>query len=61
MVRYKNRYLTLHVEPVAGDKTSFRLTERNFLKAFHCKLQSLHGDFGVAAVKLGFSVFRELL
>ncbi|XP_075221229.1 POP5 ribonuclease P/MRP subunit isoform X2 [Lycorma delicatula] len=57
MVRFKNRYITIEVEPVKIPKTnSWELDTGKLYKAIVNTLSTLHGDFGVASTTGGFSV-----
>ncbi|XP_053985767.1 ribonuclease P/MRP protein subunit POP5 [Hylaeus anthracinus] len=55
MVRFKNRYITFEI--TLGDKTNkpFPLKINALHFAINQIVQKLYGDFGVAAIKAGFS------
>ncbi|KZC06309.1 PREDICTED: ribonuclease P/MRP protein subunit POP5 [Dufourea novaeangliae] len=55
MVRFKNRYITFEI--TLGDKSDkpFPLKTTSLHVAIQQKVQQLYGDFGVAAMKAGFS------
>ncbi|KAG8222253.1 hypothetical protein J437_LFUL001451 [Ladona fulva] len=54
MVRYKNRYIAVRVDPVdASEHAHYRLNSSDLYNAVYDKIQQLHGDFGVAATKVG--------
>ncbi|KAE8742469.1 hypothetical protein FOCC_FOCC012023 [Frankliniella occidentalis] len=56
MVRYKNRYIAVEVNPLGLSGTkSFSLNGRDLYKAVLDAVQKLHGDFGVAAISSGYS------
>ncbi|XP_046402272.1 ribonuclease P/MRP protein subunit POP5 [Ischnura elegans] len=56
MVRFKNRYIAAQVE--TGKSPVDSQTEFTSAALYHSlinKVQQLHGDFGTAAIKVGFS------
>ncbi|CAK9822603.1 Ribonuclease P/MRP protein subunit POP5 [Anthophora retusa] len=55
MVRFKNRYITFEIIP--GDKSDkpFPLKITTLHYTIQQKVQQLYGDFGVAAIKAGFT------
>ncbi|XP_076751383.1 POP5 ribonuclease P/MRP subunit [Xylocopa sonorina] len=55
MVRFKNRYIAFEI--TLGDKSNkpFPLKTTALHVAIEQKVQQLYGDFGVAAIKAGFS------
>ncbi|XP_031833915.1 POP5 ribonuclease P/MRP subunit [Nomia melanderi] len=55
MVRFKNRYIAFEI--TLGDKSDkqFPLKITTLHYAIQQKVQQLYGDFGVAAIKAGFS------
>ncbi|XP_047527992.1 ribonuclease P/MRP protein subunit POP5 [Vanessa atalanta] len=55
MVRFKNRYITVEiVSPTVPEYKALSLKSKLFNDMIFEKIQQLHGDFGVAAVKNGF-------
>ncbi|XP_059482620.1 ribonuclease P/MRP protein subunit POP5 [Neocloeon triangulifer] len=55
MVRFKNRYLVLEAIPIDGkNKSKFHMKPQALYSAILEKIELLHGDFGVAAVRNGF-------
>jgi len=55
MVRFKNRYLVLEANPVdSKNKAKFQMKPQALYSAIMEKIELLHGDFGLAAVKNGF-------
>ncbi|XP_059056976.1 ribonuclease P/MRP protein subunit POP5 [Achroia grisella] len=55
MVRFKNRYITVEIEaPDVPVSRPLYLKSRIFHESVMSKLQQLHGDFGIAAVRNGF-------
>ncbi|KAM3963073.1 POP5 ribonuclease P/MRP subunit [Aphomia sociella] len=55
MVRFKNRYVTVEIEaPEIPDARPLHLKSRIFHDTVLNKIQQLHGDFGIAAVRNGF-------
>ncbi|XP_044733303.1 ribonuclease P/MRP protein subunit POP5 [Chrysoperla carnea] len=55
MVRFKNRYVTVEITPVEKHSAKiFELKPNGLYNAIIAKVQQLHGDFGVAAIKAGF-------
>ncbi|XP_048262127.1 ribonuclease P/MRP protein subunit POP5-like [Bombus terrestris] len=55
MVRFKNRYIIFEI--TVGDKSNKPLQLKTMIlhNAIQQKVQQLYGDFGVAAIKAGFS------
>ncbi|XP_003696431.1 ribonuclease P/MRP protein subunit POP5 [Apis florea] len=55
MVRFKNRYITFKI--ILGDKSNkpLQLKITTLHVAIQQKVQQLYGDFGVAAIKAGFT------
>ncbi|XP_023934623.1 ribonuclease P/MRP protein subunit POP5 [Bicyclus anynana] len=54
MVRFKNRYVTIEIlSPMIPDNKPLSLKSKIFHDTLVDKIQQLHGDFGVAAVKTG--------
>ncbi|XP_076666228.1 POP5 ribonuclease P/MRP subunit [Andrena cerasifolii] len=55
MVRFKNRYITFEI--TLGDKSDkpFPLKTTTLHVAIQQKVQQLYGDFGMAAIKAGFT------
>ncbi|XP_065558203.1 ribonuclease P/MRP protein subunit POP5-like [Artemia franciscana] len=53
MVRIKNRYFVVQVEPHAF---TFDTTSRILYQAILGRVESLHGDYGLASIKDGFEV-----
>ncbi|ENN71360.1 ribonuclease P/MRP protein subunit POP5 isoform X1 [Dendroctonus ponderosae] len=60
MVRYKNRYIVLEVNSNTSsnsiDYTPLKLTDSALNHSLHVKMQQLHGDFGIAAIRAGLYV-----
>ncbi|CAB3360202.1 Hypothetical predicted protein [Cloeon dipterum] len=55
MVRFKNRYLVLEVVPVESkNKRKPQMRAQALYSALMEKVELLHGDFGVAAIRNGF-------
>ncbi|GLV34119.1 POP5 ribonuclease P/MRP subunit [Carabus blaptoides fortunei] len=56
MVRFKNRYLLVEVNPEKPilNYEPYKINPDTLYRAVIKKVQQLHGDFGVAAVKSGF-------
>ncbi|XP_063620488.1 ribonuclease P/MRP protein subunit POP5 [Cydia splendana] len=55
MVRFKNRYITVEISsPMVPDNKPLSLKSRIFHETVLNKIQQLHGDFGVAAIRIGF-------
>ncbi|XP_034231011.1 ribonuclease P/MRP protein subunit POP5 [Thrips palmi] len=56
MVRFKNRYIAVEVNPlgVSGTK-SYALSQKDLHLSVVSAVQTLHGDFGVAAISNGFT------
>ncbi|XP_004930391.1 ribonuclease P/MRP protein subunit POP5 [Bombyx mandarina] len=55
MVRFKNRYITVEIVcPTVSEKTPLQLKPGIFHSTVLHKVQQIHGDFGVAAIKSGF-------
>ncbi|XP_034840812.1 ribonuclease P/MRP protein subunit POP5 [Maniola hyperantus] len=54
MVRFKNRYVTVEIlSPMVPENKPLSLKSRIFHDTLVEKIQLLHGDFGIAAVKTG--------
>ncbi|KAG7203324.1 hypothetical protein KM043_010412 [Ampulex compressa] len=55
MVRFKNRYITFQI--TTGDNSDKPLTLKTMTlhNAIQEKVQQLYGDFGIAAIKAGFT------
>lgn len=55
MVRFKNRYITIEIIcPSLPENTPLTLKSGAFHESVMNKIQYLHGDYGVAAVRTGF-------
>ncbi|XP_047512005.1 ribonuclease P/MRP protein subunit POP5 [Pieris napi] len=55
MVRFKNRYITIEISsPEIPERQPLYLKPSAIYEAILAKIQQLHGDFGVAAVRTGF-------
>ncbi|XP_073943468.1 POP5 ribonuclease P/MRP subunit [Choristoneura fumiferana] len=55
MVRFKNRYVTVEISsPMIPENKPLSLKSKIFHETVMTKIQQLHGDFGVAAVRTGF-------
>ncbi|KAJ8964521.1 hypothetical protein NQ314_004816 [Rhamnusium bicolor] len=55
MVRHKNRYMVIHINEVGKDENAqLKLKTVSLYSAITDKVQQLHGDFGVAAIRAGF-------
>ncbi|XP_072943811.1 ribonuclease P/MRP protein subunit POP5 [Epargyreus clarus] len=55
MVRFKNRYVTVEINsPQVPENKPLTLKSNLFYETVLEKIQQLHGDFGVAAVRTGF-------
>ncbi|OWR51687.1 ribonuclease P/MRP protein subunit POP5 [Danaus plexippus] len=55
MVRFKNRYVTVEINaPAIPENKPLHLKSKIFHDTVMDKIQLLYGDFGVAAVKIGF-------
>ena len=56
MVRYKNRYVAVEVNPLGqGGTKTFPLNSRDLYSSVIEAVQKLHGDFGVGAISSGFA------
>lgn len=56
MVRYKNRYIAVKVDPIdVPAQILFKLNSTALYHSVLHKVRQLHGDFGVSAIKVGFS------
>ncbi|XP_018562728.1 ribonuclease P/MRP protein subunit POP5-like [Anoplophora glabripennis] len=56
MVRHKNRYIVLEINETGRNNTlQLKLKGISLQEAILEKVQQLHGDFGVAAVRAGFT------
>ncbi|CAH2240206.1 ribonuclease P/MRP protein subunit POP5 [Pararge aegeria] len=54
MVRFKNRYVTVEIlSPMVPENKPLSLKSRIFHDTLLEKIQQLHGDFGIAALKTG--------
>ncbi|KOX70336.1 hypothetical protein WN51_04739 [Melipona quadrifasciata] len=56
MVRFKNRYIVFEINFGDNSKKPVQLKVTALHNAIQQKVQQLYGDFGVAAIKAGFSV-----
>ncbi|CAG4988407.1 unnamed protein product [Parnassius apollo] len=55
MVRFKNRYITVEItSPLIPENKPLALKSKIFHDTVLDKIQQLHGDFGIAAVRTGF-------
>ncbi|XP_013180718.1 PREDICTED: ribonuclease P/MRP protein subunit POP5 [Papilio xuthus] len=55
MVRFKNRYITVEISsPLIPENKPLSLKSKIFHETVLEKIQQLHGDFGVGAVRSGF-------
>ncbi|XP_066586965.1 ribonuclease P/MRP protein subunit POP5 [Prorops nasuta] len=55
MVRFKNRYITVEIEPVFDKEKPLVLKSHTLQNAIQSKVQQMYGDFGVAAIRPGFA------
>ncbi|XP_037302706.1 ribonuclease P/MRP protein subunit POP5-like [Manduca sexta] len=54
MVRFKNRYVTVEISsPGVADDVPLKLKSKMFYETVLNKVQQLHGDYGVAAIRAG--------
>uniref|UniRef100_R4G341 Ribonuclease P/MRP protein subunit POP5 n=2 Tax=Rhodnius TaxID=13248 RepID=R4G341_RHOPR len=56
MVRFKNRYVAVEVKPEKSSKDFKKLSGKELSRQILCVVSRLHGEFGLAAVRHGFSV-----
>ncbi|RZF42578.1 hypothetical protein LSTR_LSTR001373 [Laodelphax striatellus] len=57
MVRFKNRYITVEVDPVKLPKNEpWPLKTSKLYRALMAEVENLHGDFGVASITSGLAV-----
>ncbi|KAL2723340.1 ribonuclease P/MRP protein subunit POP5-like, partial [Vespula maculifrons] len=54
MVRFKNRYITIEIIPKIENNKVLTLRTAALQNAIQAKVQQLYGDFGSAAIKVGF-------
>uniref|UniRef100_A0A1B6C652 Uncharacterized protein n=1 Tax=Clastoptera arizonana TaxID=38151 RepID=A0A1B6C652_9HEMI len=55
MVRFKNRYIVIEVNPVEKLKKGINLRSSLLYNSVITAVQKFHGDFGVAAIRAGLS------
>lgn len=56
MVRFKNRYFAVEINPIdKQQKAPFYLNSYALQASVFKKVEQLHGDFGIAAVQAGFT------
>ncbi|XP_071451156.1 ribonuclease P/MRP protein subunit POP5 [Hetaerina americana] len=56
MVRFKNRYIALRIDPNKLPSNSvYKISSSALYHSILNKVQQLHGDFGTASIKVGFS------
>lgn len=56
MVRYKNRYFAVEIEPRSGPSHApLNIRKAALYSAILNKVQEMHGDFGSAAMRNGFT------
>ena len=55
MVRFKNRYIVIEINPVHLRKNTLLLRDYSLYNAIIKKVQQVHGDFGIGAVKSGLT------
>lgn len=55
MVRFKNRYIVFEINFGDNSKKPVQLKVTALYNAIQQKVQQLYGDFGIAAIKAGFS------
>ncbi|XP_030757592.1 ribonuclease P/MRP protein subunit POP5-like [Sitophilus oryzae] len=56
MVRLKNRYIVLQIEPRdPKDSSNFTLSSDAIMQVIKDKIEQLHGDFGMASIQAGFT------
>lgn len=56
MVKFKNRYIAVEIQPRSKSKRYLHIKSPQLLSSLIHKIQYLHGDFGVAAVRSGLTV-----
>ncbi|KAL1494308.1 hypothetical protein ABEB36_009927 [Hypothenemus hampei] len=60
MVRLKNRYIVVEINPQFSNRDNkiqpFRLQDKVLNQAIQSEVQLIHGDFGVASIRSGFQV-----
>ncbi|KAJ8918871.1 hypothetical protein NQ315_011163 [Exocentrus adspersus] len=55
MVRHKNRYMVVQINETGKEEGKLKLKAASLHEAIIQKVQQLHGDFGVAAIRAGFT------